>query len=102
LNQKGFDEDWLATPECYVVKDTDDSNMVKFKTYMVLNHQALIFHRNPLTYEQIHECFDRYTFKQTEWALNKLKERDIHQYFSIAKGIEAVIDDNSEFEDEEE
>jgi DNA-binding PadR family transcriptional regulator len=102
LNQKGFDEDWLATPECYVVKDTDDSNMVKFKTYMVLNHQALIFHRNPLTYEQIHECFDRYTFKQTEWALNKLKERDIHQYFSIAKGVEAVIDDNSEFEDEEE
>ena len=102
LNQKGFNEDWLATPECYVVQDTDDSNMVKFKTYMVLNHQALIFHRNPLTYEQIHECFDRYTFKQTEWALNKLKERDIHQYFSIAKGIEAVIDDNSEFEDEEE
>lgn len=101
LNQKGFDEDWLATPECYVVKDTDDSNMVKFKTYMVLNHQALIFHRNPLTYEQIHECFDRYTFKQTEWALNKLKERDIHQYFSIAKGVEAVIDDNSEFEEEE-
>ncbi len=102
LHQKGFDEDWLETPECYVVKDTDDSNMVKFKTYMVQNHQALIFHRNPLTFEQIHECFDKYTFKQTDWALNKLKERDIHQYFSIAKGVEAVIDDNSEFEDEEE
>ena len=102
LHQKGFDEDWLATPECYVVKDGDDANLVKFKTYMVQNHQALIFHRNPLTFEQIHECFDRYTYKQTEWALNKLKERDIHQYFSIAKGVEAVIDDNSEFENEEE
>lgn len=102
LNQKGFDENWLETPECYVVQDTDDSNIVKFKTYMVQNHQALIFHRNPLTFEQIHECFDKYTFKQTDWALNKLKERDIHQYFSIAKGVEAVIDDNSEFENEEE
>ena len=39
LHQKGFDEDWLATPECYVVKDGDDANLVKFKTYMVQNHQ---------------------------------------------------------------
>ena len=99
LNQKGFDEDWLATPECYVVKDTDNERVEKFKRYMVDNHQALIFHRNPLTFEQANECIEKFTFSQMEWAMNKLKQRDIHQYFSIAKGIEAIVSDNSDFED---
>ena len=99
LHQKGFDEDWLATPECYVVKDTDNERVEKFKRYMVDNHQALIFHRNPLTFEQANECIEKFTFSQMEWAMNKLKQRDIHQYFSIAKGIEAIVSDNSDFED---
>lgn len=99
LNQKGFNEDWLATPECYVVQDTDNERVAKFKRYMVDNHQALIFHRNPLTFEQANECIEKFTFSQTEWAMNKLKQRDIHQYFSIAKGIEAIVSDNSDFED---
>ena len=101
LNQKGFDEHWLATPDYYVVHDGDDGNLIKFKTYMVANHLELLFHRNPLTFEQIHDCFDKYTFKQTEIALNKLKQRDIHQYFSIAKGIEAVIADDPLFDEME-
>ena len=101
LNQKGFNEDWLVIPECYRVKDGDDENLLKFKRYMIGNHQELIYHRNPLTLEQIHECFDKYTFGQTEWALNKLKERDIHQYFSIAKGIEAVIAEDPIFDEME-
>ena len=101
LHQHGFDEDWLETPDCYVVKDGDNERMVKFKNYMVSKHIELIFHRNPITFEQLDECFTRYTYNQTEWAMNKLKQRDIHQYFSILKGIEAVINDNSEFEEEE-
>lgn len=101
LNQKGFDEHWLATPDYYVVHDGDDGNLIKFKTYMVANHLALLFHRNPLTFEQIHDCFDKYTVKQTEIALHKLKQRDIHQYFSIAKGIEAVIADDPLFDEME-
>ena len=101
LNQKGFDEDWLATPDYYVVHDGDDANFIKFKTYMVANHLDLLFHRNPLTFEQIHDCFDKYTFNQTEIALNKLKQRDIHQYFSIAKGIETVIADDPLFDEME-
>jgi hypothetical protein len=68
---------------------------------MVANHLALLFHRNPLTFEQIHDCFDKYTVKQTEIALHKLKQRDIHQYFSIAKGIEAVIADDPLFDEME-
>ena len=99
LNQKGFNEDWLATPEYYVVQDTDNERVTKFKRYMADNHQALIFHRNPLTFEQANECIEKFTFSQTEWAMNKLKQRDIHQYFSIAKGIEAIVSDNSDFED---
>jgi DNA-binding PadR family transcriptional regulator len=101
LNQKGFDEHWLATPDYYVVHDGDDGNLIKFKTYMVANHLALLFHRNPLTFEQIHDCFDKYTVKQTEIALHKLKQHDIHQYFSIAKGIEAVIADDPLFDEME-
>ena len=101
LHQKGFDEDWLATPEPYVVQDTDDEKVAKFKTYMVLQHKELIFHRNPLTYEQAHECSEKYLPEQVLWALNMLKQRDIHQYFSIAKGIEAVIADDPLFDEME-
>ena len=101
LHQKGFNEDWLATPDCYVVKDGDEKRLADFKRYMAEKHQELIFHRNPLTFEQIKECFDKYTPDQTIWAMNKLKQRDIHQYFSIAKGIEAVIDDTGSLFDEE-
>ena len=93
LHQKGFNEDWLATPDCYIVQETDNERVAKFKRWMALQHQELIFHRNPLTFEQANECIEKFTFSQTEWAMNKLKERDIHQYFSIAKGIEAIIDE---------
>ena len=99
LHQKGFNEGWLATPDCYEVKEGDFERLAKFKRYMVEKHKELIYHRNPLTFQQIHDCFEKYTLSQTEWALNKLKERDIHQYFSIEKGIEAVISDNTDFED---
>lgn len=99
LHQKGFDEDWLATPDCYIVQETDNERVAKFKRWMALHHQELIFHRNPLTFEQANECIEKFTFSQTEWAMNKLKQRDIHQYFSIAKGIEAIVSDNSDFED---
>ena len=101
LHQHGFDDDWLATPDYYVVKDGDNERMVKFKTYMVKNHKELLYHRNPITFEQLDECFTKYTLNQTEWAMAKLKERDIHQYFSIYKGIEAIILDDSEFDKEE-
>jgi len=102
LNQKGFNEDWLAIPDCYVVKDYDNERVAKFKRYMVDNHQALIFHRNPLTFEQANECIEKFTFSQTEWAMNKLKQRDIHQYFSIAKGIEAIMNEDIDFDEDSE
>ena len=101
LHQHGFDDDWLATPDCYVVKDGDNERMVKFKKYMAEKHQDLIFHRNPITFEQLDNCFTKYTLDQTEWAMNKLKQRNIHQYFSILKGIEAIIEDDSEFDNSE-
>ena len=101
LHQHGFDDDWLATPDCYVVKEVDNERMVKFKKYMVEKHQELIFHRNPITFEQLDNCFTKYTLDQTEWAMNKLKQRNIHQYFSILKGIEAIIEDDSEFDNSE-
>ena len=101
LHQHGFDDDWLATPDCYVVKEGDNERMVKFKNYMVSKHIELIFHRNPITFEQLDECFTKYTYAQTEWAMNMLKQRDIHQYFSILKGIEAVIAEDPIFDEME-
>ena len=100
LHQKGFNEDWLATPDCYIVKDTDNVHTAKFKDYMVINHQELIYHRNPLTVEQIDEFFENCPPKQVVWAMNKLKKRDIHQYFSIAKGIEAIMNEDIEFDED--
>lgn len=101
LNQKGFDEDWLATPEVYVIQDSDNEHTAKFKRYMETTHQELIFHRNPLSVEQIDDFFEKYPPKQVVWAMNKLKQRDIHQYFSIAKGIEAMIEDDPLFDEME-
>ena len=102
LHQKGFNEDWLATPDCYVVKPDDNEHTAKFKDYMVINHQELIYHRNPLTVEQIDDFFENCPPKQVVWAMNKLKKRDIHQYFSIAKGIEAIMNEDIEFDEENE
>ena len=69
---------------------------------MVINHQELIYHRNPLTVEQIDDFFENCPPKQVVWAMNKLKKRDIHQYFSIAKGIEAIMNEDIEFDEDSE
>ena len=103
LNQKGFNEDWLVVPECYKFVDGEDERMHNFKEYMVTNHSELIYHRNPLTFEQGSQLLEKYKSRMFEWAFRKLKLRDIHQYFSIMQGMEAVLseieNDNTFMED---
>ena len=103
LNQKGFNEDWLVVPECYKFVDGEDERLHNFKEYMVTNQSELIYHRNPLTFEQGASLFEKYKPSIVEWAFRKLKLRDIHQYFSIMQGMEAVLseieNDNTFMED---
>ena len=65
---------------------------------MVSKFPDLIYHRNPLTYEQCDELFDEYGVGPFEEAMKKLCGRDIHQYYSIKSGVEHVLkevqDDN--------
>lgn len=89
-----FEDDWTKIPDCYVVKDSDNERIADFKRYMVDNYPDLLYHRNPLTFEQAKAAFEKYTVKQTEWALQQLCERDIHQYYSIAEGLSKVIDED--------
>lgn len=103
LHQKGFNEDWLVVPECYKFIDGEDERLHNFKEYMVTNHSELIYHRNPLTFEQGSQLLEKYKSRMFEWAFRKLKLRDIHQYFSIMQGMEAVLseieNDNTFMED---
>lgn len=100
LNQKGFNEEWLVVPDSYKPANGDNESVANFKQYMCQGHAELIYHRNPLTYEQAVKIFNKYGTRQTEWAMTKLAERNIHQYYSIEQGIEAVMSDE-EYEDEE-
>ena len=61
LNGECFNDDWSAIPECYQVDEFIDSERIqRFKRYMVSKFPDLIYHRNPLTYEQCDELFDEY------------------------------------------
>ena len=100
LNQKGFNEDWLVVPECYKFVDGEDERMHNFKEYMVTNQSELIYHRNPLTFEQGASLFEKYKPSIVEWAFRKLKEQNIHQYYSIAQALESILqNDNLSTED---
>lgn len=98
LNGECFNDDWSAIPECYQVNDLDDDRTKRFKRYMVSKFPDLIYHRNPLTYEQCDELFDEYGVGPFEEAMKRLCGRDIHQYYSIKSGVEHVLkevqDDN--------
>lgn len=98
LNGECFNDDWSAIPDCYQVNDLDDDRTKRFKRYMVSKFPDLIYHRNPLTYEQCDELFDEYGVGPFEEAMKRLCGRDIHQYYSIKSGVEHVLkevqDDN--------
>lgn len=98
LNGECFNDDWSAIPDCYQVNDLDDDRTKRFKRYMVSKFPDLIYHRNPLTFEQCDELFDEYGVGPFEEAMKRLCGRDIHQYYSIKSGVEHVLkevqDDN--------
>ena len=99
LNGECFNDDWSAIPECYQVDEFIDSERIqRFKRYMVSKFPDLIYHRNPLTFEQCDELFDEYGVGPFEEAMKRLCGRDIHQYYSIKSGVEHVLkevqDDN--------
>ena len=91
LNQKGFKEDWSQVPDCYRPVDGDIERVGRFKKYMVTKWPDLIYHRNPLTFEQCDRLIEDYGLKQFEWAMFRLCARDIHQYYSIKAGVETIL-----------
>jgi hypothetical protein len=60
---------------------------------MVDRFRDLIYHRNPLTFEQASELLEQYDPEQFEDAMDKLAKVDIHQYFSIMKGVEIILNE---------
>ena len=91
LNQKCFNDDWNAAPDYYQPKDSDTERFKKFKAYMVSRHPDLIYHRHPLTFEQLTSLFENYSISIVEGAMDILSKRDIHQYYTLDREIENII-----------
>lgn len=95
LNQKCYKDDYKnIIPDYYQEQPADNERMIKFKRYMVSRFADLIFHRNPLTFEQASELLDKWGTDQFEWAMDKLAKRDIHQYYSISQGVLDILEND--------
>lgn len=97
LNNKCYKDDYKnIIPDYYQIQEMDSERVVKFKQYMVSRFPDLIFHHNPLTFEQAAEYLEKWGTEQFEWVMDKLSEMDIHQYYSISKGLQETYDNNDE------
>lgn len=93
LYQEYYKEDWNKIPDYYQIQPSDNVRLVKFKQYMVDRFKDLIYHRNPLTFEQTEELINDLGLTEFESVMDKLAQRDIHQYFSIFKGVETILNE---------
>lgn len=91
IHQRCFDEDWDIIPDYYQVQEADSERQARFKNYMVSRFKDLIYHRNPLTYEEATELLEQYEADQFEWAMERLTKRNIHQYYSIKSAINKIM-----------
>ena len=91
LNNECFNDDWSAIPDCYQVSDFDDDRTKRFKKYMVEKFPDLIYHRNPLTFEQCNNLIEENNCRLFEEAMRRLCGRDIHQYYSVKIGVETIL-----------
>ena len=92
LHQKCFLEDWNdMIPMSYQTDDGATDVVSRFKRYMVKNYRPLIFHNNPLTYEQYKEKLESYEAEDLNRALLLLCKRDVNQYPSILNGLEMML-----------
>jgi hypothetical protein len=91
LNNECFNDDWSAIPDCYQVSDFDDDRTKRFKKYMVEKFPDLIYHRNPLTFEQCNNLIEENDCRLFEEAMRRLCGRDIHQYYSVKIGVETIL-----------
>ena len=97
LNQKCFLDDYASMiPEAYQPNEKDEKRVKDFKKYMIDNFPDIIYHRHPLTFEQANELMVTWGVNQFEWAVRKLSERDIHQYYSIKKGLDEILNDDNQ------
>lgn len=98
LNGECFNDNWLAIPDCYQLDDFDNDQTKRFKQYMVKKFPDVLYHRNPLTFEQCYRLIEEYGAEQFDEAMRKLCGRDIHQYYSVKIGVETILkemqDDN--------
>ena len=92
LNQKCFNDDWNVIPDYYTVRPTDDDRRKKFKEWICSTYPDLIYHRNPLTFEQAVELYDTYSPGTVNKAMEKLSLIDVHQYFNIKSGLEKILE----------
>lgn len=92
LFQKCFNDDWKIIPPYYTINENDDDRHIKFKEWMWNEFPDLIYHRNPLTFEQACDLFDTYTITSVKKAMKLLCSIDIHQYFNIKSGIEKILE----------
>lgn len=91
LHQEYFNQEWNQIPDYYQPNEHDDKRISKFKRYMCEKFPDLIYHHNPLTFEQLDGLFGEYPVEVVEDAMRELSHRYIHQYYKVLDGINDII-----------
>lgn len=99
LNKKTFNDDFDTIPEYYQNNENDTSTEARYKRYMIQNFRNLIYHRNPLTFEQYIYLVEEYNESDmniVSEALEKLCGMEYNQFISIEFGLKKILKEMKE------
>lgn len=99
LNKRTFEDDFNIIPEYYQNDENDNSTEARYKRYMIKTFPNLIYHRNPLTFEQYMYFVEEYNESGRNYvneSLEKLNTMEINQFISIEQGLKRLLKESKE------
>ena len=99
LRKRTFEDDFNIIPEYYQNDENDNSTEARYKRYMIKTFPNLIYHRNPLTFEQYMYFVEEYNESGRNYvneSLEKLNTMEINQFISIEQGLKRLLNESKE------
>ena len=99
LSKRTFEDDFNIIPEYYQNDANDNSTEARYKRYMIKTFPNLIYHRNPLTFEQYMYFVEEYNESGRNYvneSLEKLNTMEINQFISIEQGLKRLLKESKE------
>lgn len=99
LNKRTFEDDFNIIPEYYQNDENDNSTEARYKRYMIKTFPNLIYHRNPLTFEQYMYFVEEYNESGRNYvneSLEKLNTMEVNQFMSIEQGLKRLLKESEE------